>query len=318
MNADLSKLDAKQLLERVAAEVAKRFQTGQSIKAGPAGVGPPFCAACDVAGSCAKTCSNETGAVVAAGADRIGGAPGMGEVERRIASMIDHTLLKAEATRDEVALLCAEAAKYGFASVCVNPFWVPFCAELLRGHSPAVCTVVGFPLGANPSAIKAEEARWAVANGATEVDMVLNVGALKSGMNDVVEKDIAAVRAAIPGVTLKVILETALLTDPQKIAACEASVRAGADFVKTSTGFSTGGATAADVALMRRIVGEEVGVKASGGVRTKADAQLMIKAGADRIGASAGVKILQEVPGLAAGVKKAAREAAPAKAASPY
>jgi deoxyribose-phosphate aldolase len=278
-------------------------------------VGPPFCAACSTAGQCAKVCGDATATVRESGADRIGGAPGIGELDRQIARMIDHTLLKPEATKDEVAFLCAEAAKYGFASVCVNPFWVPFCAELLRGHSPAVCTVVGFPLGANQPAIKAEEARLAVAQGATEVDMVVNVGALKSGMNDVVERDIAAVREAIPGVTLKVILETCLLTDPQKVAGCEASVRAGADFVKTSTGFSTGGATAADIALMRRIVGEEVGVKASGGVRTKADATLMIRAGASRIGASAGVKILQEVPGLAGGVKRAAREAAAPKSA---
>jgi deoxyribose-phosphate aldolase len=305
-------LDGQKLLEKVAAEVARRFQTGQSIKATSSGVGPPFCAACDVAGQCAKVCADVTSQVVAAGADRLGGAPGIGEVERQIARMIDHTLLKPEATKEEVALLCAEAAKYGFASVCVNPFWVPYCAELLKGHSPMVCTVVGFPLGANQSAIKAEEARLAVAQGATEVDMVVNVGALKGGMNDVVERDIAAVRAAIPGVTLKVILETSLLNDAQKIFGCEASVRAGADFVKTSTGFSTGGATAADIALMRRIVGDELGVKASGGVRTKSDATLMIKAGASRIGASAGVKILQEVAGLAGGVKKAARDAAPA------
>lgn len=308
---ELHTVDAQRLVERVAVEVARRFSTGQSISKGSQ-VGPPFCAACDVAGQCAKVCSDETSKIRDSGADRIGAAPGIGAVERQIASMIDHTLLKPEATKDEVAFLCAEAAKYGFASVCVNPFWVPFCADLLRGHPVAVCTVVGFPLGANQPQIKAEEARLAVAQGATEVDMVVNIGALKSGMNDLVERDIAAVRQAIPGVTLKVILETCLLNDPQKVAGCEASVRAGADFVKTSTGFSTGGATAADVALMRRVVGEDVGVKASGGVRNKADATLMIRAGASRIGASAGVKILQEVPGLGGGVKKAARDAAPA------
>lgn len=311
---ELSTIDGQKLLERVAAEVAKRFQTGRSLtgQSQSGQVGPPFCAACDVQGQCAKVCADATLTMKQSGADRIGGAPGIGEVERQIASMIDHTLLKAEATRDEVAFLCAEAAKYEFASVCVNPFWVPFCAELLRGRPVAVCTVVGFPLGANQSAIKAEEARLAVAQGATEVDMVVNVGALKSGLLDVVEKDIAAVRAAIPGVTLKVILETCLLTDPQKVAGIEASVRAGADFVKTSTGFSTGGATAGDIALMRRLVGDDLGVKASGGVRNKADAQLMIKAGASRIGASAGVKILQEVAGLGGGVKKASRDPAPA------
>lgn len=311
---ELRTVDAQKLLERVAVEVARRFSTGQAVK-GPGQVGPPFCAACDVAGQCARVCADATASIRDSGADRIGAAPGIGEVERQIARMIDHTLLKPEATKDEVAFLCAEAAKYGFASVCVNPFWVPYCADLLRGHPVAVCTVVGFPLGANQPAIKAEEARLAVAQGATEVDMVVNVGALKSGMLDVVERDIAAVRQAIPGVVLKVILETCLLNDPQKVAGCEASVRAGADFVKTSTGFSTGGATAADIALMRRIVGEDLGVKASGGVRNKADATLMIKAGASRIGASAGVKILQEVPGLAGGVKKAARDASPAAGA---
>ncbi|MGE0711907.1 MAG: deoxyribose-phosphate aldolase [Planctomycetota bacterium] len=221
--------------------------------------------------------------------------------------MIDHTLLKPEATRDEVAFLCAEAAKYSFASVCVNPFWVPFCAEMLRGHSAKVCTVIGFPLGANQPEIKAQEARLAVAQGATEVDMVINVGAMKSGMIDLVEQDIRAVReGAGSGVVLKVILETALLNDQEKVAACEASKRAQADFVKTSTGFSTGGATAGDVALMRRIVGDGLGVKASGGVRTKQDALLMMQSGANRIGASAGVKILQEVKGLAGGARKAA------------
>lgn len=309
----LDQVDAQALLERVAAEVARRFDTGRSVlptAGAPARVGPPFCAVCPVPGQCVARCPEPAASLRDAGADRLGGAPGVGPLEARIAAMIDHTLLKPEATKDEVALLCAEAAKYGFASVCVNPFWVPYCAELLRGHAPAVCTVVGFPLGATNAAIKAEEARLAVAQGATEVDMVLNVGALKSGMLDVVERDIAAVRQAIPGVVLKVILETALLDDKQKIAACEASVRAGADFVKTSTGFASGGATAGDVALMRRVVGEEVGVKASGGVRTKSDATTMMRAGANRIGASAGVKILQEVPGLAGGVKKADRPAA--------
>ncbi|MEZ0230601.1 MAG: deoxyribose-phosphate aldolase [Planctomycetota bacterium] len=230
----------------------------------------------------------------------------MGALERKIAAAIDHTLLKPEATKDEVTYLCAEAAKYVFASVCVNPFWVPLCAKLLKGHPVAVCTVVGFPLGANRSDTKAEEARRAIAEGATEIDMVLNVGALKSGMIDVVEQDIRAVREATRGVILKVILETALLNDEQKIAACEASKRADADFVKTSTGFSTGGATAADVALMRRVVGDEMGVKASGGVRTKKDATLMMNAGATRIGASASVKILQELPSLGGASVKAA------------
>jgi deoxyribose-phosphate aldolase len=304
-------VDTNQFLQRVAVEVARRFQSGTPLPtAGQAAqVGPPFCAACDTPGQCAKVCDDATSGVRRSGADRIGAAPGIGQLDRQIANMIDHTLLKPQATQDQVAYLCAEAAKYRFASVCVNPYWVPYCAELLRGHDVKVCTVIGFPLGANQPQIKAEEARLAVAQGATEVDMVLNVGALKSGQLDHVEKDIAAVRAAVPGVVLKVILETALLDDKEKIAACEASVRAGADFVKTSTGFSTGGATAGDVALMRRIVGEATGVKASGGVRDKGDAEMMMRSGANRIGASAGVKIMQEVAGLTSGVKKASRAA---------
>lgn len=305
---DVSGVDAQVLVERVALEVARRFARQLPVTAGPNPTpGPPFCAACSTPGRCVNTCPDAAGSVRQAGADRIGGAPGIGAVDRQIASMIDHTLLKPEATKDQVAFLCAEAAKYEFASVCVNPFWVPFCAQLLQGRPVKVCTVIGFPLGANQSEIKAQEAALAVAQGATEVDMVVNVGALKSGLMQVVEQDIAAVRAAVPGVVLKVILETSLLTDPEKIAGCEASVRAGADFVKTSTGFSTGGATAADVALMRRVVGEATGVKASGGVRDKKDAQLMIKAGANRIGASAGVKIMQEIQGLTGGVKAATR-----------
>lgn len=305
---DVSNVDAQVLVERVAAEVARRFARQLPVAAGPnPTVGPPFCAACPNPGHCVNTCPDAASAVRGAGADRVGGAPGVGAVEAQIAAMIDHTLLKPEATKDQVAYLCAEAVKYRFASVCVNPFWVPFCAELLRGHPVAVCTVIGFPLGANLPETKAAEAALAVAQGATEVDMVLNIGALKSGLLKLVEQDIAAVRQAVPGVVLKVILETSLLGDAEKVAACEAAVRAGADFVKTSTGFSTGGATAADVALMRRVVGEATGVKASGGVKDKKDAQLLIKAGANRIGASAGVKIMQEVQGLTAGVKAATR-----------
>ncbi len=304
---EVARIDPQALLERVANEVARRFARDLPIAGGgPKHLGPPFCAACDTRGHCAVKCGDSATAVRGAGADRIGAAPGIGALDRQIADMIDHTLLKADATKDDVAFLCAEAAKYQFASVCVNPFWVPFCAELLAGHQVKVCTVVGFPLGASAIEAKAHEAAVAVAQGAHEVDMVINVGALKSGLLDVVEQDIAAVRAACgPGVILKVILETALLTDQEKVAACEASVRARADFVKTSTGFSTGGATAGDVALMRRIVGEGVGVKASGGVRSKSDATLMMRSGADRIGASAGVKILQEVRGLGPGAKAA-------------
>ncbi|RMG11479.1 MAG: deoxyribose-phosphate aldolase [Planctomycetota bacterium] len=273
------------------------------------GAGAPFCAVCETPGQCARQCSDQAEGIRQLGAARISGAPGIGPLDELIARSIDHTLLKPDATKEQITYLCAEAAKYGFASVCVNPFWVPYCAELLRGHPVAVCTVVGFPLGANPSEVKAHEARWAVEHGATEIDMVINIGALKSGLLDVVEEDIRAVKQACGRHVLKVILETALLDDHEKVAACEASMRAGADYVKTSTGFSTGGATAGDVALMRRVVGERAGVKASGGVRTKRDAALMLASGASRIGASAGVKILQEVPGLSGGVAKIARPA---------
>jgi len=304
----LASLDLEKLLDRVSEEVAKRMARGPGAVSPrfSENKGPPFCAACPTQGHCANVCPDLAQGVAQTGADRIGAAPGIGAIERKIAAAIDHTLLKPEATKDEISYLCAEAAKYVFASVCINPFWVPLCARLLKGHPVAVCTVVGFPLGANRSESKAAEARRAIEDGATEIDMVLNVGALKSGMLDVVEQDIRAVREATRGVILKVILETALLSDEQKIAACEAAKRAGADFVKTSTGFSTGGATAADVALMRRVVGDEMGVKASGGVRTRKDATLMLNAGATRIGASASVKILQELPSLGAAPKAAA------------
>jgi deoxyribose-phosphate aldolase len=305
--SDLSRIDPQQLLERVASEVARRYQLGVPIPKGGGNIGPPFCAACDTPGRCASVCGDSTRTITSSGANRIGGAPGIGPVEAQIAAMIDHTLLKPDATKDQIAFLCAEAAKYRFASVCVNPFWVPYCAELLRGHDVAVCTVVGFPLGCTYPEVKAMEARRAIESGATEIDMVLNIGALKSGLNQQVEDDIRAVKQACGPVILKVILETALLNDHEKVAGCEASMRAGADFVKTSTGFSTGGATAGDVALMRRVVGEGVGVKASGGVRNKADASLMMRSGASRICASAGVKIMQEVAGLAKGLKKLPR-----------
>jgi deoxyribose-phosphate aldolase len=306
VDARLANLDLDKLIERLSLEVAKRFERGSSLPKLPGGVGPPFCAACPVQGTCVKTCPDHSSAVATEGAARIAASPGMGALELKIAAAIDHTLLKPEATKDEITFLCAEAAKYQFASVCVNPFWVPLCAKLLKGHPVAVCTVVGFPLGANRAETKAEEARRAIAEGATEIDMVLNIGALKSGLLAEVEQDIRAVREATRGVILKVILETALLNDEQKIAACEISKRVGADFVKTSTGFSTGGATAADVALMRRVVGAEMGVKASGGVRTQKDARLMLNMGATRIGASASVKIVSEVPSLGGAVKAAA------------
>ncbi|KAA8786800.1 deoxyribose-phosphate aldolase [Paenibacillus amylolyticus] len=207
--------------------------------------------------------------------------------------MIDHTLLRADATRNELTKLTEEAKQYQFASVCVNPGWVSYAAEQLKGTGVDICTVIGFPLGASTSETKAFETKDAIAKGATEVDMVINIGALKDGKDDVVEQDIRAVVEAAAGTLVKVIIETCLLTDDEKVRACQAAVRAGADFVKTSTGFSTGGATSEDIALMRRTVGPDVGVKASGGVRSLEDMQKMIEAGATRIGASSGVKIMQ-------------------------
>ena len=212
---------------------------------------------------------------------------------KNYAAMIDHTLLKADATRDQIEKLCAEAKKYVFASVCVNPTWVKYSAELLAGTEVKVCTVIGFPLGASTSAVKAFETKDAIANGATEIDMVINIGALKNGEYDVVRDDIKAVVDAANGTLVKVIIETCLLTDEEKVKACELSVEAGADFVKTSTGFSTGGATAEDIALMRKTVGPDLGVKASGGVRNLEDMKKMIENGATRIGASSGVAIME-------------------------
>ncbi|WP_459501303.1 deoxyribose-phosphate aldolase [Bacillus sp. C1] len=210
-----------------------------------------------------------------------------------IAKLIDHTVLKPNTTKEDVMKVLEEAKKYNFASVCINPTWVKLAAEELAGYDVDVCTVIGFPLGANTTETKVFETKDVIAKGATEVDMVINVGALKDGENEFVENDIREVVQAAKGKALvKVIIETCLLTDEEKVRACELSVKAGADFVKTSTGFSTGGATAEDIALMRKTVGANVGVKASGGVRTREDAEKMIEAGASRIGASASVAIV--------------------------
>jgi deoxyribose-phosphate aldolase len=212
-----------------------------------------------------------------------------------VARMIDHTLLKPDATPDQVAQLCSEARERGFASVCVNPVWVKLCAQLLQGSPVKVCTVVGFPLGATVPEVKVYETRSALENGATEIDMVINIGALKSRDLDSVERDVRGVveAAHAGGAIVKVIIEAVLLTDEEITAACLLIKQAGADFVKTSTGFAGGGATVHDVELMRRTVGAEMGVKAAGGIRTYEDAEKMIKAGATRIGTSAGVRIIQ-------------------------
>ena len=211
-----------------------------------------------------------------------------------IAKYIDHTLLAPDAAKSAIEKLCKEASEYKFASVCVNSCWVSLAADLLKDSSVKVCTVVGFPLGAMDTVSEAYEAAKAVENGADEVDMVINIGYLKSGMLDAVLEDIVAVRKATEGKLLKVIIETCLLTDDEKRTACELSEKAGADFVKTSTGFSKGGATLHDVELMKSVVGDSLGVKASGGVRDYATAKAMIDAGATRIGASAGIAIVRE------------------------
>ncbi len=244
-------------------------------------------------------CSTDVQRIVDAGASRIATVLGDTATSRDWAGLIDHTLLKPEASEADIRKLCDEAAKFGFASVCVNPAWVKKASEFLKGSGVPVCTVIGFPLGATLSDVKAYEARRAIFNGASEVDMVINVGALKSGDVCTVEDDIRAVAEAAHenGVLCKVIIETALLTDDEKVKACRASKNAGADFVKTSTGFSKGGATVEDIALMRRTVGSSLGVKASGGVKGIDDARAMFEAGATRIGASVGVKIAQEAGG---------------------
>ena len=244
---------------------------------------------------CVHTCFDRAGNVVSAGAERLSSTVGVIPQDLKLANMIDHTLLKPDATQEQIAQLCFEARKHGFASVCINPTWVELCAKLLKGSSVKVCTVIGFPLGATSPEVKAFETQVALDHGATEIDMVINVGALKARDLELVASDIRGVvttshaRQAI----VKVIIEAILLTDEEKTIACLLSKEAGADYVKTSTGFASGGATAHDVALMRRVVGPEMGVKAAGGVRTYEDAENMIKAGASRIGASAGVKIIQ-------------------------
>jgi deoxyribose-phosphate aldolase len=237
---------------------------------------------------------DETRALAAAGAGRVVATMGYCPASDGLASLIDHTLLKPDATREEVERLCREAAQFCFASVCVNPNWVALCREMLRASGVKVCTVVGFPLGAHLPDVKSYEARRAVEQGAEEVDMVLNIGALKSRDYALVEQDIHGVVQAVGrGTVVKVILETALLTRDEKVMGCTLAKAAGADYVKTSTGFGGGGATVEDIQLMRDTVGPEMGVKASGGVRTRDDAEAMVAAGATRIGASAGVKIVR-------------------------
>ena len=258
------------------------------------------CPGCDQ--QCVERCARKTRKVLDAGASRISAGANVTQVDADIARLIDHTLLKPEASREDVRKLCQEAVRYGFASVVINPWYVSFAAELVRGTAVKVCTVVGFPLGATLPQVKIFETEEVLKLGAEEIDMVINVGALKSGQDDVVESDIRSVVEASHrgGAICKVILEAALLTLEEKVRACAAAKNAGADFVKTSTGFGPGGATAEDVQLMRCIVGGEIGVKAAGGVRTLDDLKKMVAAGATRIGASASVRILEQAHAVAA------------------
>ncbi|HEY2017027.1 MAG TPA: deoxyribose-phosphate aldolase [Bryobacteraceae bacterium] len=244
---------------------------------------------------CVQTCARNTKEIIAAGADRVSASERLTKIDPSIAALIDHTILKPEATRADVIKVCREARQYNFASVCVNPYWVPLVRAELAGSPVKVCTVVGFPLGATSTEAKVAEAAAAVRAGAQEVDMVINVGALRSGDHEAVKLDIQQVVKVSheAGAIVKVILETALLDDNQKAVACTLAKLAGADFVKTSTGFGPSGATAQDIALMRGIVGPGMGVKASGGIRTLQDLRTMTAAGASRIGASASVKIVE-------------------------
>jgi deoxyribose-phosphate aldolase len=244
---------------------------------------------------CVQTCARNAKEIIAAGADRVSASERLTKVDPTIAALIDHTILKPEATRADVTKVCREARQYSFASVCVNPYWVPLVSAELAGSLVKVCTVVGFPLGATSTEAKVAEAAAALRAGAQEIDMVINVGALRSGDHEAVKLDIQQVVKVSheAKAIVKVILETALLDDNQKAVACTLAKLAAADFVKTSTGFGPSGATAHDIALMRSVVGPDMGVKASGGIRTLQDVQAMKAAGASRIGASASVKIVE-------------------------
>ncbi len=302
----------EQVVRAVTEEVVRYLSASSTLLLAGTQRDDEICPDCDQ--NCAEKCARKTRAVVEAGADRISCGPTVVQLDAGFAGLIDHTLLKPEASRNEIKKLCEEAARFGFASVCINPWNVPLAAECLRGTNVKVCTVVGFPLGATLPQVKIQEAEEAIKLGAQEIDMVINIGALKSGQDDVVESDIRGVVEASHrgGAICKVIFETALLTTEEKVRAAIASKNAGADFVKTSTGFSTAGATAEDVALMRAIVGSEIGVKAAGGVRSLDDLKKMVCAGATRIGASASVKIMEQAAGQAA--LPAASSAQPAKA----
>jgi len=291
----LSEADLERIVRRV----------GELSRSAPAASGGDTCSSptCAFCHACAESNPDYLRELVNMGADRIGHLPGAGALPDDLAGYIDHTLLKPDATPQQVEALCAEARQYSFASVCVNPCWVKLAADRLKGSPVKVCSVVGFPSGAHVPEIKGLEARRAIRDGAGEIDMVINIGALKGGDDDLLYRDIRAVTLACMdgGAISKVIIEAAYLTDDEKVRACVASKRARADFVKTSTGFGPGGATAHDVALMAGAVcGTRIGVKAAGGIRSLEDAQAMIRAGATRLGASASVRIIKEAKGLVA------------------
>ena len=301
---DQQQLD--QLVEAVTEEILgylggpARLRSAQAPGAGVADAerDDVVCADCDQ--NCVEKCARKTRKVIDAGAARISAGPAITQVDAAVAALIDHTLLKPEASQADIRKLCQEAVRFGFASVVVNPWYVPLAAELVRGSEVKVCTVAGFPLGATLPQVKIYETEEAIKLGAQEIDMVINIGALKSGQDEVVELDVRGVVEASHrgGAICKVILETSLLTIEEKVRACVACKKAGADFVKTSTGFGPGGATAEDVALMRAVVGSEIGVKAAGGIRSLEDLKKMVSAGATRIGASASVRILEEARGV--------------------
>jgi deoxyribose-phosphate aldolase len=279
--------DFDAIVERVVKEVITRLGEEQGVEAGGE------CAVCVFCGKCVEKVPEAVDKIKKAGAARISSAPGVSSVGKEIAAMIDHTLLKPDASAQAIEKLCREAKDFGFASVCINPCNVKLASGLLEGTDVKICTVVGFPLGAARKEVKAYEARRAILDGAREVDMVMNIGALKSQEYKLVEEDMRDVRETCGrGVITKVILETALLTDEEKIKACEIAKKSGMDFVKTSTGFGPGGATVEDVRLMRSVVGDQMGIKAAGGIRDVETATRMIEAGATRIGASASVKIV--------------------------
>ena len=296
----MTQQELDQLVSQIGEELLGRLSRPALSKAEGLNIPDLVCPGCTQ--RCPQTCATKTREIVAAGADRVSASDKLTRIDPAVARLIDHTLLRPDASREEIVRVCGEARKYGFASVCINPYWVALAVRELAGSPVRVCTVVGFPLGATTTESKVCESEAALRVGAQEIDMVINVGALKSGDHEAVKQDIHSVAEAAHrgGAILKVILETALLDDNQKAVASTLAKLAGADFVKTSTGFGGGGATTHDVALMRKVVGPDLGVKASGGIRTLEDLKAMTVAGATRIGASASVKIVEATAGIGA------------------